>query len=344
MLYTFRMDNFSCGNHRVLWPSEAIDPDGARIKHVAPNDENGVITAQVSNGNVVGIRDIPTDITALLMQRPTSIALGQCIPFLRGQGIRIIIDVDDDLELLSARHPSWQLLHSLAGHSPKVLRQSCKHADVVVCSTPQIKDRLAPRNGVVVRNRLPASHFGQFPDEEYMALNGWVNDPHVAWPVSIGTHPDDGQEVGNSLARLGLPVRVVGPAHPRGKSVLGVEPIFDGEVAFSEWIPRLSTIHTGIAPLNDSAFSWAKSALKPLELAVAAVPHVRSRTPEFELLGAGLPAQGKREWYSQLKRLTIDEGLRREEVARNYEIAQENRYDLDEVKAEWNHAWFDAFS
>ncbi len=343
MIYTFRMDNYACGHHRILWPGEALDPDGKRIRHVAPNEEDGILTAQVVRGNVVGIRDIPSDITAILLQRPTSIALGQAIPYLRAEGVRVIIDVDDDLELLSARHPSWNLLHDLPEHSPKVLRQACKHADVVVCSTPQIKDRLAPKNGLVVRNRLPASHFNLTPDLEFMEKNPYTFEPHTGWPVSIGTHPDDGQEVGNALAKLRLPVRVVGPWHPRGKAALGVDPTFDGEVQFDNWIPRIATIHTGIAPLNSTAFSWAKSALKPLEFAVAGVPHVRSRTPEFELLGAGLPADGKREWYRQLKQLTEDTFLRDEEIARNHEIAQANRYDSDEVKAEWEHAWFDAF-
>lgn len=344
MLYTFRMDSYSCGMHRVVWPADVVDPEGLRIKHIAPNESDGVVTARVTGSRVTGLTNVPTDMTTILLQRPTSIMLGQCIPHLRAEGIRVIIDVDDDLELLSARHPSWDLLHRLPGHSPKVIRQACHHADVVVCSTPQIMERLAPRNGVVVRNRLPAHHFEQPPDLEFMAENPYIFDQHIAWPVSIGTHPDDGQEVHNSLIRMGKPVRVVGPYNARGKSVLGVDPIFDGEVAFDNWIARMATIHTGIAPLNSTPFSEAKSALKPLELAAANVPFVRSRTPEFELLGAGLPAEGKHEWYHQLKRVVADDVLRKDEVERNYEIAQENRYDSDEVRAEWEHAWFDAFA
>jgi hypothetical protein len=344
MLYTFRMDSYSCGMHRVVWPSQAIDPDGERIRHIAPDETDGLISAQTKGSRVTGLVGVPTDMTAILIQRPTSVILGQCVPLLRREGIRVIVDVDDDLETISPRHPTWSMLKFLSGHDVSVIRYACQNADVVVCSTPQIKERLAPNNGVVVRNRLPSHHFDQRPDEEYMALNSWTFDPHVAWPVSIGTHPDDGQEVHNSLARLGLPVRVVGPPNPRGKTILGVEPDFDGEVPFEEWIPRLMTIHTGIAPLNSSAFSTAKSALKPLELAVAGVPFVRSRTPEFELLGAGLPAEGKKEWFQQLRRITQDEGLRKEEVERNFAIAQVNRYDADEVRAEWEHAWFDAFA
>lgn len=344
MLYTFRMDSYSCGMHRVVWPADVIDPDGTRIRHVAPDETDGVVTARTMGGRVTGLANVPTDLTEILLQRPTSILLGQCIPFLRREGIRVIIDVDDDLELLSARHPSWILLNNMPGHSPKVLRQACKHADVVVCSTPQIMERLAPDNGIVVRNRLPAHHFDQSPDVEFMGLNPYTYEPHIAWPVAIGTHPDDGQEVHNSLRRLDYPVRVVGPYNSRGKSILGVEPIFDGEVPFEGWMSRMATIHTGIAPLNSTPFSEAKSALKPLELAAANVPFVRSRTPEFELLGAGLPAEGKNEWYHRLKDLMRDDGLRKDEQARNYEIAQANRYDDGEVAAEWEHAWFDAFS
>ncbi len=344
MLYSFRMDDFSCGHHRILWPAAVVDPYGKRITHIAPNESDGVVTARMVQGRVTGLTNIPTDMTEILIQRPTSIAMGQCIPLLRRAGIRVIIDVDDDLELISARHPSWSLLHNLEGHSPKVLRHACKHADVVVCSTPQIKDRLAPDNGIVVRNRLPAHHFDVLPDEEFMEKNPYTYEPHIAWPVSIGTHPDDGQEVCNSLRRLDYPVRVVGPPSVRGKSILGVDPTFDGEVRFDNWMPRVATIHTGIAPLNSTPFSEAKSALKPLELAAVSVPLVRSRTPEFELLGAGLPAEGKKEWYHQLKRLVSDDALRKEEVDRNLEIAQANRYDAVETIAEWEHAWFDAFA
>lgn len=325
-----------------MWPADAVDPGGTRIKHIAPNESDGVITARVVGSRVTGLTNVPADMTAILLQRPTSIALGQCIPLLRSEGIRVIIDVDDDLELLSSRHPSWELLHRLPGHSHRVIRQACNHADVVVCSTPQIKERLAPRNGVVVRNRLPAHHFDVSPDTEFMGKNPYTYDPHIAWPVSIGTHPDDGQEVHNSLARLGYPVRVVGPYNPRGKSVLGVEPTFDGEVPFESWMARVATIHTGIAPLNSTPFSEAKSALKPLELSAAGVPFVRSRTPEFELLGAGLAAQGKKEWYQRLKTLMEDDALRKDEVERNHEIAQANRYDSPEVISEWEYAWFSA--
>ena len=344
MLYTFRMDSYACGMHRVVWPASVLDPDGTRVKHIAPDETDGVVTARTMGGRVTGLTNMPSDMTAILLQRPTSIAMGQCIPFLRREGIRVIIDVDDDLELISARHPSWVLLRNLPDHSEKVLRQACRHADVVVCSTPQIKDSLAPINGVVVRNRLPAIHFDQLLDEEFMAANPYTREPHIAWPVAIGTHPDDGQEVCNSLRRLDYPVRVMGPYNSRGKSVLGVEPHFDGEVPFGLWMSRMRTIHTGIAPLNSTAFSEAKSALKPLELAAAEVPFVRSRTPEFELLGAGLGAQGKNEWYHQLKKLMDDEGLRRDEALRNYDIAQSNRYDDPEIIAEWEHAWFDAFA
>lgn len=340
MLYTFPMDLYSCGMHRIFWPADVVDPDGTRIKHIRPEETDGVITAREFGGRVVGLNDVPTDITAILIQRPTSISMGQCIPYLKAEGIRVIIDVDDDLELLSARHPSWNILHNMPGHSSKVLRQACKHADVVVCSTPQIKERLAPKNGIVVRNRLPSHHFDQKPDSDFMGLNPYTNEPHIAWPVSIGTHPDDGQEVCNSLARLGLPVRVVGPYSQRGRSVLGAEPIFDGEVEFDNWISRVATIHTGISPLNSSAFSEAKSALKPLELSVAHVPFVRSRTPEFELLKAGLAATGKNEWHYHLKRLIKDKDLRLYEMSRNYEIAKNNRYDSAEVVSEWEHAWF----
>jgi hypothetical protein len=344
MLYTFRMDSYACGMHRVVWPAAALDPFGKRIKHIAPNETDGVVTARVMNNRVVGLADVPTDLTEILLQRPTSIHMGQCIPLLRAEGVRVIIDADDDLELLTSRHPSWNLLQNLEGHDASVLRYACKHADVVVCSTPQIMERLAPSNGVVVRNRLPATHFGALRDDDFMDLNPYTYDPHVAWPVSIGTHPDDGQEAKPALNRLRYPIRVVGPYNERGKSILGGDPIFDGEVKFDNWIPRVATIHTGIAPLNSTPFSWAKSALKPLEFSVANVPFVRSHTPEFELLGAGLGADGKREWHYQLKRLLTDDVLRKEEVERNMEIAQANRYDDPEVVAEWEHAWFDAFA
>lgn len=343
MIYAYPMDQTGCGNYRVRWPGLQMIDRGNDITLIFPGEDGGLKANLDTNRRVKSVV-IPEDCEAVLLQRPTNKVLVETIPFLQKEGIRVVVDIDDDLAAVSPRHPGWQVLHTRSdtGQSWDAVIQACKWADMVVASTPALVERYAPHGrGVVVRNRLPDHFF----DAELQV----EKSVHVGWAGGVMSHPDDLSVVGASLAQLACDVLIVGPVPidmttgeedwKRSRRLLGTDRVtYTGAVEFDCWIPAISQIHVGMAPLEMTRFNYAKSYLKPLEYSAAKVPFVASGTPEYLLLGAGLIANRPKDWRVQLKRLLESEALREEEVARNYEIAQKNRLSLH--VDEWESAWF----
>lgn len=328
MIYTYPMDLTGCGSYRILWPAALI---GENIRIVDPGDDAGV---QVSVGRDNEVLDvsIPTDCDTVLVQRPTSTLVVNTLIALKRAGIKVIVEVDDDLMVLSPRHPSWELLR-LPGNRPDAFVDACRMADRVIASTKELLRKYGFGHGVYIPNYLPP-HFFAAPD------NSARVHPSIGWPGSISTHPDDLSVLGNALTGLGVPVRIVGPSSTRGRTLLGVDVDFTGSVEFKDWIPAVSQIHTGIAPLALTPFNKAKSSIKPIEMAVARVPFVCSPTDEYVATGAGLVARDNkpREWAKLLRRLLNEPGLREHEIGRNYEVAQ--KWALEDHLDEWRDAWF----
>lgn len=327
MLYVQGMDVYACGHYRCYWPAAMIG-EGIHLGYPDDVGDDGIRARIHPVTRTVIDVTIPTDCDAVLVQRPTSIMLLDTIKALKRAGIRIIVEIDDDLAALSPRHPSWALLR-MPGHSPTAFIEAAKIADRVVCSSAALLERYGGDHGVLVPNFLPPHFYGLEKSEDAT--------PHVGWPGSVGTHPDDLAVMGNALTRLKVPMKIVGPPPRTGRTGLGVDIEYTGSVPFEEWIPAVSQIHTGVAPLEDTLFNTAKSSLKPLELAVAKVPFVCSPTREYLHLGAGLFAGKPKEWERQLRRLLIDPVLRAEEVERNYEIAQ--KWALKDHVDLWRDAW-----
>jgi hypothetical protein len=96
----------------------------------------------------------------------------------------------------------------------------------------------------------------------------------------------------------------------------------------------LARIGIGITPLADTAFSAAKSWLKPLELSACGVPWVASPRVEYRRLhqlGAGLLADKPNDWYRKVKLLAGSEAARAELSAAGRAVAQGLRLET--------HAW-----
>lgn len=344
MLYAYAMDRTACGHYRVVWPSEALAKAGyPSAKIVYPDEESGVRVDLDHHKQVKGVV-VPSDCTAVLLQRPTSEMLVETIPFMQAKGIKVIVDIDDDLGSINPRHPSWQALHNertgAPGHTWKATQRACAIADRVIASTPALLDRYARHGrGVVCRNSLPS-----LPS----ILVDCLDQPlTVGWPGLIDTHPDDLRVLGAAFHRLGLPVHIIGAAplvpHLVPSRILGgVEPTFHGTVQFDQWLPTIEEVlgggrGIGVAPLEPSRFNMAKSWIKPLEMAAAGVPVVSSDTPEYLALGIGLFASKPKQWLAQLRRLADSVDFRLAEIERNREIAAKHVYDND--LETWFNAW-----
>lgn len=340
--YLFLADRTACGFQRMVAPFNAIKADpryrNLDIKLVEPGDHAG-LQAKVQGENVYGVT-IPSDCDRVIIQRPTSKILVTCLAYMQMQGVHVAVDLDDDLLALHPNHPTLRYFRSLEGHSLDAVRTACQMADTFIASTPALAEKYKSRTGrtVVVRNRVPSSAFR-------VQAEGLA--PHIGVPFAISTHPYDLGAVGNSLISFEEPVVITGPSpednvnNCRVKRLIGRDAEFTGEIGYDDWENALSRIHTAIAPLELSPFNTSKSALKCLQLSAAGVPFVKSPTPEYELLGAGLTADGNkpRAWKRQLKALLTDGSLRQDEIDRNRKIAEQNVYEDPNIVDEWLDAW-----
>lgn len=338
MIYAYPMDQTGCGHYRIMHPLKAMPPEAqAKVQLVAPG-ENGGIRARFHRQEVQEV-DIPTDCTAVLVQRPTSEVMAKVLRIIRGQGIEIILEVDDDLEALDPSHPTWTMLRTLPGHDSIFPRLVGTLASRVVVSTEGLRERFSTivQPGVevlVCRNRIPRAQIKPTWEPEGAHVLGW--------PGAVITHPGDLDTLGGSIARLGRDFHIVGDKSdddvtPR----LGISDdriTYSGKIDFNSWVDALrDKLTVGVVPLKDSRFNRSKSALKALELAAAGVPMVRTTLPEFEQLGAGLGAEKSKHWFSLTRSLLEDPGLWNDEQERNREIALANTYE--EHVDEWLYAW-----
>lgn len=341
MIYAYPMDRTGCGKYRITWPAEVLIARGAPITLIGPGEDGGISAKLNGRKEVTGVV-IPDDCDTVVLQRPDNETLVDTIPFLKREGIRVIVEIDDDLAAVSSRHPGWLWMHPKTdtGRSWKAVEQACEWADVVVASTPALLSRYAKHGrGVVIRNCLP-DHFFDFDFEK-------DEDVTVGWGGAIISHPDDLRVVGPSLAQLRIKAKIVGPvpidlnthqeAPEKARRLLGVDAEFTGPVEFEEWIPAIGKLHVGLAPLEMTRFNVGKSWLKPLEYSVAGVPFVASNTPEYIELGAGLIADKPKAWRVLLKRLIDSELFRAEEAERNFKIAEQCR--VSDHADSWREVW-----
>lgn len=333
-----------CGHYRMIWPAEALRAQGADVHLIYAHDAaERQIQAAYWNGDD-GSRTLlhatAPECDVVVLQRPLNDVLADSIPILQRQGVRVIVEVDDDFEAISPRNVSWRAVHPSRDprRNWKHLRRACEHADLIVVSTPALAD-VYGRHGrvVVVPNCVP---------ESYLWTAG---DPHdgvyVGWSGSTDTHPDDLQVTRGAVQKVlrasGASFSVVGT----GKGVraaLGLTqpPLACGWQPIDLYPSMLAQLDVGIVPLQPSRFNEAKSWLKGLEMAALGVPFVASPSgPYVQLLleGAGLIAEHPRAWQKLLGRLVADESWRIDLAGAGREVAE--RFTIEGNCGRWLEAW-----
>lgn len=257
------------------------------------------------------------------------------------KGIPLVYETDDILFDMPLEHPDF--LHYQAAAS--MILSTILEADRVVTSTAYLKEKLAPYHPdvQVIPNLLDDGLWKIQP----LAATETSSSPVVIGYFGTHTHRRDMEMIQSALAqtldRFGeqvllkiwgdcLPSKLA--AHPRVESVS--TGIFDYS-RFAEHIQQ-QRVDLWIAPLLDTPFNRAKSAIKFLEYSATATPGVYSRIDPYEAViqdgENGFLAAGDAEWIDRLGQLVQNAALRHQMGSRA----------LETVRANWllskNHSLF----
>lgn len=328
-------DRWGCGSFRMIWPGEQCAAAGHDV-HVVERDKRSVRLVMERDT----VRDVLVDdVDVVVLQRVTHAYMAQAVSVLRAKGVTVVVDVDDDLSSIHPSNPAWQVHRPGRGlHSWHNLAAACRDATLVTVSTPALLDVYARHGrGVVLPNYLPDHYYGVSRTDSDV----------IGWPGSFHSHPNDPEVVGGAVARLvdeGAQFVMRGDPVGAGKAFgLGADPV-GGGVPIEEWPAAVASLGIGIAPLADTRFNAAKSALKVIEMSACGVPWVASPRAEYQrihAMGAGILADRPRTWYRELKRLRQSPALRQEMSEAGRAVAEQLR--LRDHAWKWAEAWSHAY-
>lgn len=344
-VYVLPADAYGCGHYRLIWPASVLFREGFDVRVIPPNEKTGFeagVTKGRDGGDVITSLRIPADADLIVMQRPAHTLHPQMIAGLRGNGIAVVVDMDDDMSSIHRNNVAYATYHdrSDSAFSWKRTTESCKAATMVTTSTRRLQGVYAKHGrGRVLDNYVP---------EAYLRLDK-PETGAFGWGGTTASHPEDLQAAGNSVRRLaeeGFEFRVVGgPSAVRQALRLPSEPHYTGNVGLESWARTIAqTIDVGMAPLAVSAFNSSKSRLKPIEMMSVGVPWVASPREEYRKLhresGCGLLANTAKEWHANLRQLLTDPILRKEQAEMGRAYMQDQTYEANAWR--WAEAWTDA--
>ncbi len=243
----------------------------------------------------------------------------------RKSGMTLVYDLDDDLLHIPPDHADAAELHGRTA----VVRELLARANAVWVSTPGLARRIAGAraDARVVPNGLDELLW--FPDGQppkrlrqgpvrilFMGTATHDGDFALIEPALARLHAAFGARIAFDMVgvttRDDLPgwVNRMAPDAVAGQSYPG----------FVNWITQLSAWDIGIAPLVDTPFNRAKSAIKTLDYAALGAAVLASDVPAYRgsLAGAGggkLVANTEAAWLDTLDHLIRHARLRRDLAA-----------------------------
>src|SRR3990167_899262 len=303
-------DQTGCGKYRMIWPAEALQAQGANV--TVQKRPRILVNQAIKPAEIQDV--LIQDADVIVFQRPASYQIAQMIPILHKKGIKVVIDMDDDLSTIHPINPSYSFYRpDINPHRNWELAQkACDMADMVTVTTPALADKYGKHGRVaVIPNCIPDS---------YLKIESTKNNMvTVGWPGWVATHPEDLQvthgAINEALVKQNARFMVIGDKRAFDK--LGIKNraphIFHEGVEMDVYPETVSQLDIGIVPLADTPFNHAKSLLKALEYAALGVAPVVSPTPDNMRMvnaGAAYVASSPREWRDIVRSLIIDEGER----------------------------------
>jgi glycosyltransferase involved in cell wall biosynthesis len=236
------------------------------------------------------------------------------------RGAALVYDLDDNLLEIPDDHEEAELLKPMAC----VVRQMLRHAHAVWVSTPVLAEAL-PR----IEGRMKIIENGV---DERLWCAGPRGVRHDFEPVRIlymgtATHGAGLDMISEALARVArdftarVQIDIVGVTRgARLPEWLGRPKISASATrsypGFVHWLKKQSPWDIGLAPLPDTPFNKAKSAIKTLDYAALGLAVLASDTPTYrDALANGdrgqLVANTTEAWYAAISALVRDAERRR---------------------------------
>lgn len=337
-------DEGGCGMTRLIWPTVALTRQGADVRMVLPGDPSGWHlqgrwwTDDRGRSELLDV--VTPDADVVVLQRPLKDFFPAAIEKLQAQGVRVVVEIDDDFDAISRRNVSWRFVQPTQNpqSNREHLRRACDLADLVTVTTPALARRYGRHGRVrIIPNYVP---------ERYLAVRRPEHDGVVVgWSGSIETHPDDlqvcGAGVQQALDATGATFAVIGTGKGVKRALrLREAPLACGWRPIDQYPEAVAQLDVGIVPLEASAFNEAKSALKMMEMAALGVPSVVSPTEDNRRMharGLGTLAETPKQWKGATAALVRDAGLREHMAEQGREIMRD--FTIERHCGEWWDAW-----
>lgn len=320
-------DTAGCGYYRLIWAAEYLQSLGYNIEIQYPQKpgkkgeakETGLEVhfrgdiRDDANAEIIDVK-IPNDADVLVMQRLGHNWHSRVVEILRGKGVAMVVDMDDDLSCIHPDNKAFVNYHPRNNRTPfswKNVEQTCKVATLVTVSTKQLLGVYARHGrGQVVDNYVPERYLQIKPDQ----------DKVFGWPGTTDSHPNDLQVTGGAVQQLiedGYEFRVIGPITGAKAALrLREQPPHTGVVQMINWASEIAKLQVSLAPLAATQFNTGKSRLKLIEASSVGVPWVGSPRAEYRRFhqesGGGLLAENRKDWYKAVKQLMDDSALRQD--------------------------------
>ncbi len=358
---TFPADQGACSAYRLRWPAQAAADQGHDVRIDTPAIRT-TFSERFDGEHPppwVEILAATCDTDTAVIQRPLHRQWLDVIPMLQAQGVRCVVELDDNFDVIHRRNAAWHSAEPDWLHTAEVEQWTARYgaprvverhgewhrcSDLVsssnrtnialaiqaaghlVVSTPALADHYGQRARTVrvVRNRVP---------ERYLRIGEHHGDhadegrrPRVMWTGSTESHPNDLQQCGRGLANITarFDLVIVGTGKGVDRALRRRVDSTSGWVHLDSYPAAYAHGDIAICPLELTAFNRSKSFIKPLEAAALGVVPVMSPTPEYlhlHSLGVGLIARSADEWNDHVGRLVTSRALRCEMRAAGLEVA-----------------------
>jgi glycosyltransferase involved in cell wall biosynthesis len=258
------------------------------------------------------------------------------------QGLRIVVDLDDWVEL-PFKHPNFKYFRD---HQAKLILENVKIADAVTCTTERLRKKLLPfnKNVHVIPNALPYG-YDQFSP-------GSKIDPDIYRVIYTGqtSHLEDVRLLQNPMNRIknlkiGFALAGVqnNPIWKQMEKVFQIAPNYTRipNKDLMHYMEAYNGFDCSIVPLLNNTFNAHKSNLKLLEAAAKMIPVVVSKVPPYsdDIDAPVFWVEKQSDWFDHLNRLVKNPSLGIDKAHELREWANE-KYNL----FAWNKYRFDLYA